>query len=90
MYGYDIHHDLQKAYDSIPRAALWLALEKLGIPEPTIKLIKSFHEGMLATIQIDGSHLDSIKVRNGLRQGCCLAPTLFNLYCGLLVRHFGL
>ena len=34
--------DLRKAYDSVPHEALWLALSKLGVPEPTIKLIRSF------------------------------------------------
>jgi hypothetical protein len=33
--------DLKKAYDPVPREALWLALSKLGVPEPTIKLIRS-------------------------------------------------
>ena len=36
--------DLGKAYDSVPQEALWLSLEKLGIPTlVVIKLIKSFY-----------------------------------------------
>ena len=38
--------DLKKAYNSVPREALWLALKKLGIPTLLIELIRSFHEGM--------------------------------------------
>ena len=31
--------------------------------------------------------LDEIKVRNGLRQGCTMAPTLFNLCgCGMMAK----
>jgi len=30
--------DLKKAYDSIPRHAMWLALEKLGVPEQTMQV----------------------------------------------------
>lgn len=40
--------DLKKAYDSVPREAMWLALEKLGIPDKVIRLIRSFHEDVKA------------------------------------------
>ena len=43
--------DLRKAYDSVPREALWIALGKLGVPLPTIQLIQSFHKNMKATIR---------------------------------------
>ena len=69
--------DLSKAYDSVPHAALWIALWKLGVPENVIDLVKSFHEDMKVRVRIDGKPL---KVTNGLRQGCTLAPTLVNIY----------
>ena len=28
--------DLKKAYDSVPREAMWLALKKLGVPDETV------------------------------------------------------
>ena len=76
-----IYVDLKKAYDSVPWEALWQALKKLGIPTLLIKLIKSFHEGMKAQVLVNGEIPDEhISVVNGLRQGCTMAPTLFNLY----------
>ena len=78
--------DLKKAYDSVPRAALWRVLQKLGVPDDVIELIRSFHEGMKARVCIDGELLEEeISVDNGLRQGCTLAPTLFNLYACVVV-----
>ena len=71
--------DLKKAYDSVPRDAMWLALKKLGVPEKTVQLIRSFHSGMEANICVEGELLEEISVENGLRQGCCMAPVLFNL-----------
>ena len=88
--------DLQKAYDSIPRKALWHALEKLGVPNSVVNLVKSFHDGMKAQLSINGELLEEkIDVDNGLRQGCTMAPTLFNLYACLMMvdstseRHRG-
>ena len=39
--------DLKKAYDSVPRTALWRALEKLGVPDLVIAIIRSFHHPVL-------------------------------------------
>ena len=80
--------DLKKAYDSVPRTAMWYALEKLGIPDCIIDIIRSFHEGMKAQIRVGGETLEEISVENGLRQGCTMAPVLFNLYACLVVERW--
>ena len=80
--------DLRKAYDSVPRQALWHALESYGIPEPMLRLIRSLHDGMKAEVTVEGKVAPDIEVRNGLRQGCVLAPTLFNLYFNLVIRQW--
>ena len=36
--------DLKKAYDSVPRQALWKVLRKLGVPNTLVSLIESFHQ----------------------------------------------
>ncbi len=72
--------DLKKAYDSVPGEALWMALKRLGVPEQLIQIVKSFHEGMKAKVRICDEMLDDLQVRNGLRQGCTMTPSLFNLY----------
>ena len=43
--------DLQKAYDSVPRTALWKVLEKHGTPPRLLSVVRSFHEGMRAEVQ---------------------------------------
>ena len=80
--------DLKKAYDSVPRTALWYALKKLGVPDLVIDIIRSFHEGMKAKVSINGELLEEIEVRNGLRQGCTMAPVLFNLYACLVFERW--
>ena len=75
--------NLHKAYDSVLLVALWIALRKLGVPEDAIKLVKSFQEDMKARVRVDGEL--EIKVTN-VRQGCKLAPTLFNIYVSIVAE----
>ena len=42
--------------------------------------IRSFHNEMNTSIRLDGELLEEIGVENSLREGCCMAPVLFNLY----------
>ena len=69
--------DLMKANDSVDREALWLVLTKFGFPDKTVALIQSLHEGVKA---MSGKLSEEFDIKNGLRQGCVLAPSLFNVY----------
>ena len=87
MKLFTIFIDLEKAYDSVPRMALWMAMKKLGVPDVLIDIMRAFHEKMEARVRIGEEMLDEIEVTNGLRQGCTMAPTLFNMYaCVVLER----
>ena len=56
-----------------------MALRKLGVPD-TMTSFDSFHDNMNASIRVDGELLEEVEVNNDPRQGCSMAPTLFNLY----------
>ena len=43
---------------------------------------------MRARIHLDGTELEEICVQNGLKQGCCMAPVLFNLYTCLALERW--
>ena len=43
------------------------------------------HEGKTAEVRVGSTTTDSTEVKNGLRQGCTIAPTLFNLYFSAMV-----
>ncbi len=72
----------------MPREALWCALKILGVPERIIDIVRSLHEGMKARVRVDGVLLEEIAVNNGLRQGCTLAPVLFNLHACLVAERW--
>ena len=80
--------DLKKAYDSVPRNALWTVLAKCGVPPTMLSIIRSFHEGMQAGVRVGSAVTNCFEVRNGLNQGCTMAPTLFNIYFNAMVTRW--
>ena len=51
-------------------------------------MIISFHEGMIGTVQYDGSSSDPFPIKSGVKQGCVPAPTLFGIFSLLLHYAF--
>ena len=45
-------------------------------------------DGMSATVTAGGGRLDPFSVRNGLHQGCTIAPTLFILYFSFVIDRW--
>ena len=43
---------------------------------------------MCAEVRVDAATMERLKVKNGLRQGCTLAPTLFNIYFSAMVANW--
>nr|XP_027237025.1 uncharacterized protein LOC113828287 [Penaeus vannamei] len=38
------------AFDSVPRTAMWSVLNRFGVPEPFVDMIKALHDGMTAKV----------------------------------------
>ena len=53
------------------------------VPDVLVCIIKSFHTNTRTRVRVDGELLEEIEVNNGLRQGCTMAPFMFNLYACL-------
>jgi hypothetical protein len=79
--------DLTKAYDSVDRETLWKILGKYGVDTIMINLIRAFHDGMKAKISISGKFSEELSINNGLRQGCVMAPILFNIFFALIFHE---
>ena len=70
--------DLRKAFDSVNREALWSLLNLRGIPPKLIDLISALYSGTESVVRCGAAVSDPFPVPTGVRQGCVLAPTLFN------------
>ena len=79
--------DLTKACDSVDRTLLWTALARFGVPQMMISVIRRFHDGMRACVWLDDRVCSRwFAVEQGLRQGCVLAPLLFNIFFAAVIN----
>ena len=79
--------DLTKAFDTVSREGLYVALAKIGCPLKLLSLVRSFHQNMKGTVQFDGNVSESFDIRNEVNQGCVLASTLFGIFFLMLLKH---
>ena len=70
--------DLRKTFDSVNRDVLWSVLALREIPLKLVNLISGLYSGTESAVKCDGTISDYFPVNTGVRQGCVLAPTLFN------------
>ena len=79
--------DLAKAYDSVDRTLFWTVLARFGVPQKMISVIRQFHDGMQACVQLDDRVCSRwFAVEQGLHQGCVLAPLLFNIFFAAVIN----
>ena len=74
--------DLKGAFDSIDRDLLWSKLYNLNIDQRLLFLIKRLHTSTTCQVKCSpaGKLTLKIPVNKGVKQGCILAPALFNLF----------
>ena len=62
----------------------------MGIPDHLICLLRNLYAGQEATVRIGHGTTDWFQIGKGVRQGCILSPSLFNLYAEYIMRNAGL
>ena len=50
-------------------------------------MIESFLTDTPGAVQFNGRSSEPFEIRSGVKQGCVLAPTLFGIFFGLLLKH---
>ena len=77
--------DISKAYDHVDWGDLAQALAAAQVPPPLISLIMMIHREARIKLQHCG-HECTIAMGRGLRQGCSLAPILWSIYSGWVLK----
>ena len=78
--------DFRKAFDFVPRNALWAALEDRGLSSRTLSAIKSAYAKDRACVLTQEGLTESFPCTKGVKQGCPASPLLFGLYVDELER----
>ena len=72
--------DFKNAFDTTWRKALWRMMISIGICNKIVSIIEKMYEKTTCAVVADGLLTEWFSVSVGVRQGCLLAPTLFNLF----------
>ena len=64
--------------------------ERDGIPDLLTCLLRNLYAGQEATVRTGHGTTDWYQIGKGVRQGCILLPSLFNLYAECIKRNTGL
>ena len=83
--GAHLSLDVSKAYDRVPWHDLVQALREAQVPESLIELILLIHQQACVQISHNG-YTDYARMGKGLRQGCGLAPILWTIYPGWVLK----
>ena len=79
--------DFSKAFDSVPRDALWELLRARGVHPHLLALIKDLYSSNTASVAEGSNRSPPFPMRTGVRQGCPLSPLLFNVWMDFICRQ---
>jgi hypothetical protein len=77
---YVVFLDVKAAYDTTSHATMVETLLGLQFPEHLVRGIAGMYTGLQYQVVAAGSHAAPFPVGIGVKQGCPLSPTLYNLY----------
>ena len=77
---YHVFIDFKKAFDRVWHAALWATMKKYNISTKLSQVIKNLYNKATSAVLFNTSIGDWFRTTVGVRQGCLLSPTLFNIY----------
>ncbi len=77
---YHVFVDYKKAFDRVWHAALWATMRKYNFSTKLIHVIEQLYSKATSAVLSNGSVGDWFRTTVGVRQGCLLSPTLFNIF----------
>ena len=72
--------DFRKAFDSVTRELLWQKMAANGINGKYLDCIQALCTNMTSSVRINDDFSPPFSINRGVKQGCPLSPTLFNIF----------
>lgn len=79
--------DFKKAFDRVWLEGLWQVLRRFGIEEGLVQVIEGLYNSATSAVLLNNQVGEYFKTTVGVRQGCLLSPTLFNLFLENIMRE---
>ena len=79
----DLYHvfiDFKKAFDRVWHTALWATMRKYNIGVNLVRAIEHLYDKVPSAVLMNGTQGEWFRTTIGVRQGCLLSPTLFNIF----------
>ena len=77
---YGVLMDCTKAFDTVKHSTLFKKLLKVKVPPIFVRLLVFMYRNQTADVRWKNSYSHEFTMRNGVRQGAVLSPTLFCFY----------
>ena len=77
---YHVFIDFKKSFDRVWHEALWATMRKYNINASIIRAIKNLYDKAQSAVLFNGNTGEWLRTIVGVRQGCLLSPTLFNIF----------
>ena len=62
-------------------------LSEIGISSKDLKIITKLYWEQTATVRTENDVTNNFQIKKGVRKGCVLSPSLFNLYTEKIFRE---
>ena len=72
--------DFKKAFPSVWREGLWRKMKRYGIDGKFLRVCENLYRDVGAKVRVGRVFSERFDIKEGLRQGCILSPSLFSLF----------
>jgi hypothetical protein len=69
----------EKVFDKIQHLFMVKVLERSGIQDPNLTIVKAIYSKPVSNIKLNGDKLEAIPLKSGTRKCYPLSPYLFNI-----------
>lgn len=80
--------DLRKDYDTVWRNGLFYKLMKIGISKRLLSLLIDMYSKSSSSVKLKSGLTPPFYTNVGVKQGCNLSPTLFNIFVNDIIEIF--